>query len=793
MRISEQWLRELVDVELSTDRLAEQLTMAGLEVDSIESVAPDFTGVVVAEIIECEQHPDADKLRVCKVNIGSDEEPVQIVCGAPNARKGLKVPLATIGGVLPENFKIKKAKLRGVQSFGMLCSAKEIGLADSADGLFELPVDAPIGADIREYLQLNDTVIEVDLTPNRGDCLGMMGVAREVGVIGRADISPLQIPEVAAVIDDTFPIEITATEDCPRYVGRVIKGVNTSASTPMWMKEKLRRGGIRSLSPTVDITNYILLEMGQPMHAFDLAKLDSGIVVRKAASSENIELLDGQQVDLTENTLVIADHKSPQAMAGVMGGELSSVTTETTDIFLESAFFTPRLIAGKARSYGLHTDSSHRFERGVDPELQRKAIERATALVIEIAGGEPGPVSEVICEEHMPVKEAITLRKDRIKRLLGVEVADIDVEDILSRLGMAVTNIAEGWSVIAPKFRFDVEIEADIIEEIGRVYGYNNIPTTQATSCQTITPIPEACVPFDKVQDILVNRGYQEAVTYSFVCPKTQNILNSIDESISVANPISADMSVMRTTIWSGLLKSAVYNRNRQQNRIRFFESGLVFKKVDRAIIQKKSLAGVVCGQLTAEQWGIKSADVDFFDVKGDVEAILGLTNSLASYSFESAKHEALHPGQTARIIRDEKHVGWIGTIHPAVAKSLDLPTKTFMFELDVDGISQGSLIEFEKISKFPSIRRDLAVVVKESVSVDAVLKSAADISSEILHEVGIFDVYRGNGIEKDCKSLAISLILRHFSRTLIDNEVDEVVEQVIARLSQDFDATLRN
>lgn len=790
MRISEQWLKELVDTDIAVDELASELTMAGLEVDSVEMAAPQFSGVVVAEIVECEKHPDADKLNVCKVNKGDEE--VQIVCGAPNARKGLKAPLATIGGVLPGDFKIKKAKLRGVQSFGMLCSDKELGVSESSAGLMELPADAPVGTDIREYLQLNDNIIEVDLTPNRGDCLGMTGVAREVGVITKSSLKDNTVKPVAAVCSDELDVKIEATADCPRYIGRIVRNINVNAETPLWMKEKLRRGGIRSISPTVDITNYILLEMGQPMHAFDLAKIDGGIIVRKAADGEELELLDGQTVKLNAETLVIADHQKALAMAGVMGGEQSSVTDATKDVFLESAFFAPHLIAGKARSYGLHTDSSHRFERGVDPQKQIEAIEKATALLLEITGGEPGVVVEAKSEADLPQKGEISLREKMVSKVLGVSIERAVIEDILVRLGMEIKTTDDGWTVLPPQFRFDIEIEADLIEEIGRVYGYNNIPDSAASVPQVLQIIPEAEVTLEQVETLFIERGYQEAVTYSFVCPETQKLIND-DSAVELTNPISADMSVMRTTIWTGLVKAAQHNINRQNSRVRLFESGSIFRKDGDKTVQEKTVAGIVTGSRKPDQWSCKSQAVDFYDVKADLEALFSLGRNEDQFEFTTAKNKALHPGQTAEIIRGGESIGWIGAIHPALAKKLDLPTSTYLFEIILDGITQGELNKYHSISKFPSIRRDIAIVINDNVEAGAVVKSILEISSEILHDVAVFDVYKGEGIEKDRKSLAISLILRHFSRTLIDNEVDDVVEQVVEKLSQQFGAKLRN
>ncbi|MFZ2168052.1 MAG: phenylalanine--tRNA ligase subunit beta, partial [Methylococcaceae bacterium] len=625
MQISEAWLRSYVNPAISTEELVEQLTMAGLEVDSVEPAAAKFSGVVVGEVLSMQQHPDADRLRVCKVAVG-ETEPLQIVCGASNVRVGLKIPAALIGAVLPGDFKIKKSKLRGEESFGMLCSEKELGLAAEANGLMELATDAPVGVDIREYLSLDDTIIEVDLTPNRADCLSVEGLAREVAVLNQMNWSTTRVENVEVSHQDTLTVAVEATDACPRYLGRLIKGVNAKAQTPLWMQERLRRSGLRSLGPLVDVTNYVLIELGQPLHVFDAEKLTGGISVRWAETDENLTLLNGQTIKLDNHALVIADDKQALALAGIMGGNNSAVNDETQAVFLECAFFAPQSIAGEARRFGLHTDSSHRFERGVDSTLQTRAIERATQLILDIAGGSAGVITEVTTESTLPQRQTVFLRRHRIEKMLGIILADELVTDIFQRLGMAVQTQADGWSITPPGFRFDIAIEADLIEEIARVYGYNNLPNSSLLMRSQLISVTEAVVDIDRVKDLLVDRGYQEAITYSFVDEDIQNTIAPDSEVIRLKNPISSELSVMRTTLWCGLLKVALYNTNRQQNRVRLFETGLRFIKKDGQIQQQKMLAGLVLGSSYNEQWGEKTRKVDFFDIKADVQALFGLT-----------------------------------------------------------------------------------------------------------------------------------------------------------------------
>jgi phenylalanyl-tRNA synthetase beta chain len=792
MKFSEQWLREWVNPSVSTEELCHQLTMAGLEVDAVEPVAAVFSGVVVGEVLAVAPHPDADKLRVTQVNVG-EAEPVQIVCGAANVRAGLRVACAVVGARLPGDFNIKKAKLRGVPSNGMLCSASELGLAESSAGLLELPADAPVGENFRDYLQLDDVSIELGLTPNRGDCLSIAGIAREAGVLNHAEVRGPEGAAVTATLDDTLPITVAAQAACPRYLGRVIRGVNVAATTPLWMQERLRRSGTRSLGPVVDVTNYVLLELGQPMHAFDLGKLNGGIQVRLALSGETLKLLNDEEVVLDGETLVIADEGGALALAGVMGGAASAVSDTTQDIFLESAFFSPASIAGRARRYGLHTDSSHRFERGVSPELATQAMERATALLLEIAGGSAGPISEVCAPQFLPQVEPITLRHARIERVLGCPVSQQSIEEILGRLAMQVDARGEGWQVTPPAFRFDVSIEEDLIEEIGRIIGYSNLPSTRPQGALRMGERPEAQLGKGELAAVLVARGYQEAITYTFVEPKMQQLLEPQVNPIALANPISADMAVMRTTLWAGLLPVLQRNLNRQQGRVRLFEYGLRFIPLEGGTIQQDNvLAGILFGPVLPEQWGAAEQKLDFFDLKGDVEALLALGGRHEAFTFSAEFHPALHPGQSARIYLNDKAVGWLGAAHPSLESHLGLSGHAFMFEIEATALLSGTVAKFSEISKYPAIRRDIALVLERNTPASAVVEAARRAAPETLQNLKLFDLYQGEHIDSGRKSIALGLTLQAQSRTLTDEEVDSAIEQIVTTLANELGAALR-
>lgn len=787
MKFSEQWLREWVSPAVDTEQLAVRLTMAGLEVDAIDPVAGVFSGVVVAEIVATETHPDAEKLQVCRVNNGVEE--VQIVCGAANARPGIKIPLATLGAVLPGDFKIKKAKLRGVESFGMLCAEQELGLAEKSDGLMELPADAPLGEDIRRYLNLDDTVIELGLTPNRADCLSVRGIAREAAVLSGLAFEDAAIAPYSPAIGEELPIRVMAADDCPRYVGRVIRNVDVSKPSPLWLQEKLRRCGLRSIDAVVDVTNFILLELGQPMHAFDLDKIQGGIVVRQAVAGESLALLDGQTIELREGSLLIADEKQPLALAGIMGGDSSSVTDASQHLFLEAAFFAPDKIAGRARSYGLHTDSSHRFERGVDFDLPQRAIERATALIIEICGGEAGPVSCV--EAQMPAREPILLREKRIKKLLGMAIASDEVESILRGLGMAVSAVDEGWSVIAPSWRFDISIEVDLLEELARVYGYNRLPVTPIHDSLTIQAAPESRRGMPQLRQQLVARGYQEAITYSFIDPAMHQAMAEGEEGVELLNPISADMSIMRTSLLPGLIKTAMHNAKRQQARIRLFESGLRFVKSDTGLKQVPTLAALLTGRREPESWSESGYLVDFYDLKADLESLLSV--SAGTISFTAAKYAALHPGQTADIYCDGKRIGRIGALHPSLQAKWDFVNPVYLFELDQQPLLERKVPVFAELSRYPEVRRDLALIVDRQLAADEVLQVVRKSAGEYLSDLKLFDIYQGKGIDPERKSLALGLTFRHSSRTLNEEEVSQSVDAVVQTLKEAFGASLRN
>ena len=793
MKFSESWLRKSVNPSISTEEMVAQVTMAGLEVESVETAAPSMSGVVVGEIISVEQHPDADKLRVCQV-VGGEAQ-TQVVCGAPNARVGIKVPFAVVGAKLPGDFKIKKAKLRGVESFGMLCSQTELQLGDDDSGLWELPVDAPVGADLSEYLDLNDNIIEVDLTPNRGDCLSIRGLAREVGVLNQEAVIQQSCAPVAATIADKVNVTLETPDACARYVGRVIRGLDLGQPTPQWMQETLRRSGVRSLGPAVDVTNYVLLELGQPMHAFDLSKIDGDIVVRMARD-ETLKLLDSSEVTVDKTTLVIADQSKVLAMAGIMGGDESSVGNGTSDILFESAWFNPLAIAGKARNYGKHTDSSHRFERGVDSELQVSAIERATALMLDICGGNPGPVSVTESAKHLPTPATIRLRDDRLAQQLGVSIAPADVDDMLMRLGLILVERNNESSVwLAPSWRFDLAIEQDLVEEVARIYGYNNLPTSTPMMALELEPNAESVQGISLFRAQLVGRGYQEVITYSFVDPELQKMIEPNLVAVPLVNPISADMGVMRTSLWPGLLNTAVYNLNRQQSRVRIFEVGQCFvpgQEGALSLTQNTMLGGLLCGSRSPIGWTAGKDKVDFYDIKGDIEGLTGLTGLQHTFSFNAAVHPALHPGQCAQLTRNGEAIGWVGQLHPRIKSSLGIDPDVYLFQIDADKISEVRIPIHEEVSKFPEVKRDLAFFVEASIGAQTLIDHAKNVAGDLLVGLKLFDVYQSKDVENKGKSIALGLTFQHSSRTLTDEEVSQAIDRVVSELAAECKAELR-
>lgn len=791
MKINHQWLKSWVATDLDAATVAECFTLAGLEVDGCTPVAPPLEGVVVGEIIAIEPHPNAERLRVCRVHGDSQER--TIVCGAPNARLGLKAPLATLGTVLPGGVKIKPTKLRGVASAGMLCSEPELGLGDEASGLMELPSDAPVGQSLTRYLNLDDHVLDIDLTPNRADCLSVRGLARELAALTSAPLTEPYMPPVAAQIDDQFPIELAAPADCPRYLGRVIRDVDTRATTPLWMVEVLRRCGMRSLGAVVDVTNYVLLELGQPMHAFDLDRLAGGIQVRRARPNERMLLLDGRDVALDADMLLICDHTRPLAIGGVIGGQDSSVSAQTTHILLESAWFNPAAIIGCARRLGLATESAHRFERGVDPELQRTAMERASALILEIAGGRPGPIVEQVNTAHLPARTELKLRPSRVNRVLGTQLDRAEIVSLLARLQMQVSIGAEDeLLILPPSARRDIAIEVDLIEEVARVYGYDRLPSRRPGGRLRLAPESEAVVPERKLRHQLAARGFQEILTWSFVSEEDLERLGLGTGAQALANPLSRDMGVLRTSLLPGLIKTAGHNVRRRQQDFRLFELGVCFVSARQALREPARLGLLMSGRTRAEHATGAGAKLDFFDIKGEVEQLLGLNRVALNARFEPSEQTWLHPGQAADLWLGEDRVGALGQLHPACAKAFDLSEPVFVAELDLEPLRRSQLPVYRPVSRFPSTRRDLALVVQESIPAAALIDAIRDLGGTRVENCVIFDEYRGKGIESGCKSLAIGLIIRDLSRTLTDAEVDELIFTVTQGLNERFGAELR-
>jgi phenylalanyl-tRNA synthetase beta chain len=787
MNISTSWLREWISPVVTDEALAEQLTMAGLEVDGIKTVAPMFSNVVVGHVVSCEKHPDADKLNLCQVDVG-EAELVQIICGAKNVRTGLKVIAALVGAKLPGDFKIKKAKLRGVESFGMICSESELGMSDSSDGIAELNSEAPIGQDIREYLDLDDNIIELDITPNRGDCFSVLGVAREVSAnYGMAFVMP-EI-DITATGNSSIATSVSNTAACPKYLTRSIKGIDNSIQTPKWMTDKLTRSGQAVHSPVVDITNYVLMELGQPMHAFDLAKIKGSIEVRNAVAGETVELLNDSTVTLKENTLVIADGDSVLAIAGVMGGQSSSTQATTTDILLESAFFEPVSIAGKARDYGLHTESSLRFERGVDFKITELALDRAAQLIVEICGGEVSKVTSNIDESALPELSPITITRAKIQKILGFELDSNWIEEKFINLDFEISDkTADSWTIIPPSFRFDIRIPADLIEELARLYGYDKLPVQKLSLDANINVIKEAQTDKYDVMQALVSRGYQEVITYSFISEKYQDLIDPSAKKITLTNPISADMSTMRSSLWPGLLQTVESNQRRGHTDARFFEIGLCFGGV-KADEQSNKLAGIITGNRFEAQWSTEPQALDFFDAKADLESLLSLTSE--SFSFEAAEHPALQKGQSANILLNGQSVGWIGALSPIVQKELSLP-KCYLYEIDLEVVLSAKIAKYQPFSSYQQAQRDIALVVDQSTPVAQLTDAIKGLNQEHFVGVSLFDVYQGEHIDTGKKSIALNLAYQSLEATLADDEVNAKVDEVLALLKDKFNAALR-
>ncbi len=788
------WLDELVPNSLSVDKVSDIITMAGLEVDSVEPVTGEFTNVVVGEVLTCVAHPDSDHLHVTTVKVG-DNEILDIVCGAPNCRAGLKVACAKVGAVLPGDFKIKPAKLRGVPSNGMLCSYKELGLSDESNGIIEFPSDAPVGTDIHDYLKLNDNAVVVDLTANRSDCLSVRGIAREFGVLTNTDVKYPEIKDVASSISDTYDVKVENPEACPRYISRIIKNVDLSRPSPLWMQERLRRCGMRSVDAIVDVTNYVMLEIGQPMHAFDLDSLKGTLKIRNAKDGEKITLLSGQEATLKSDTLLCSDDCGPVALAGIFGGARTGVKKDSKNILLESAFFAPSAIKNRARSYGLDTEAAHRFERGVDWKIQKEAMERATQFILDICGGEAGPVNEVCAEASLPKSNKVTVSYNLVKEVIGIDIPKNDIVGYLDRLGMAPVATDNDVTVVSPSWRYDIEIPEDICEEIARMYGYDRIPNICPLAPLRMVLQHEADIKPYKIKSFLADLGYHEVVTYSFVDEKSLKAIVPDVEPIILPKPITKEMSAMRTTLWAGLINTVVYNLNRQATNLRFFETGLTFisdKDAENGIRQEEMVGGVICGNFAEESWSRKTRPVDFFDLKGDVEKLIELTGNTDAFAFEKANIPALHPGVSAALTKDGKVVGYLGLIHPSVQKALGLKQKVFLFQIKMSALNTRVITNYQDFSKFPSIRRDYAIVIDKNVTADDLVACIKKQAGSYLKQVNIFDHYVGEGIPEGKKSIAFSVELQALDKTLDDKDIADSNSKIIDGLKSQFAAELR-
>ena len=783
MKFSENWLRTFIQTPLSSSALADALTMGGIEVEALERAAPEFDKVVVAEVIEVQKHPDADRLTVCRVNAGG--APLQVVCGAPNVRAGIRVPLAQVGARLP-GIEIKQAKVRGVESTGMLCSAKELGIADDAAGLLILPADAPVGTDIRKYLELDDQLFTIKPTPNRGDCLSVSGVAREVAAITGSALKPVATT-AASILPDKINITLVDKTACPLYCGRVLRGVNARAAPPRWMVQRLERSGLRSISAIVDVTNYVMLELGQPLHAFDLTRIAGGIQVRFGKVGEQLKLLNEQEIALNPEFLVIADEQKPLALAGIMGGADSAVSPDTVDILLESAFFDPAVIAGKSRVLGFGSESAYRFERGVDFGATGRAMERATQLVLEICGGKAGPVCEA--KAALPERKAVRLRTARARRLLGVELTAEDIARLLQHLGFDCERRGDEFLVTPPSYRFDLTIEEDLIEEVARLHGYDNIAVNAPLAANAMLPASETRRNVAALRDLLVARDYQEVISYSFVDRQWEADFYSNNDPVMLANPIASNLNAMRSGLIGSLVDCLKTNVSRQQERVRIFESGRCYARNSKGGYSERSvLGGLAYGGSVAEQWGVARRTVDFYDAKSDVEIIVGS----GAPSFEAAEHPALHPGRTAKILLEGAPIGWLGELHPRLQQKYDLPFAPMVFELNLDAITGRKSTRYAEFSRQPTVRRDIAVEVPEKVTGQAMLEALKKHAPGIVLEVVLFDLYRGKGIDLDKKSVAFRVLLQDTHKTLTDAEAETAIQRLLKVLQEQFQAKLR-
>ncbi len=792
MLVSQDWLHDWVKTDLEPQQLADSLSLAGLEVGGIQEFHPLSPKIVVGEILAAESHPRAEKLRICSVAVGRTRA-LKIVCGAPNARVGLKSPVALIGAELPGGIRITKTRIRDIVSSGMLCSSAELGLGDDAAGILELDADATTGESLNQYLKLEDRVLDIDLTPNRGDCLCISGISREVATLHGAQRKVPRLKAVQALSRSRLPIDIEAPEDCPRYVGRVIQGIDISAKTPDWIRERLRKSGLRGISLAVDITNYVMLELGQPMHAFDLDRIQRGIVVRHAREGEEMDLLDGSHAKIESGTLLIADHKGPVALAGIMGGADTAISDQTRNILLESACFRPGAIAGRARTLGMQTDASHRFERGVDPQLQIIAIHRATELLIAAAGGTPGPVLDECSKTHLPKRHEITLRRERLSLMLGITVSDRKVEKILTLLGMSVRALRKGWRVKPPSHRSDIEGEHDLIEEVARIFGYDNIPEVSPRAEPGRGLRHESLLPQHRFKAFLVDHDYREVITYSFVDPKLQRMLEPKLSGITLKNPIASNMAVMRNSLWPGLITAFGENYRRQQRRIRLFETGHVF--LTKKAMRKESarIGGIVSGPLARNDWSGNSRYYDFYDIKADVEGLLTLGGCREKFSFVAANHPALHPGQTARIKRGSASIGWLGALHPGLQREMEIDQPVFLFELELESLAESRVPSFAAVSKFPATTRDLSIVIENGVDAGQLQSVIQKSAGKLLMDLELFDIYQGKGVPAGHKSLSYTLTLQDSSSNLTDAEIEEAISRILTAIENRVGGKLRS
>ncbi|UCG72815.1 MAG: phenylalanine--tRNA ligase subunit beta [Chromatiales bacterium] len=791
MKISDKWLREWLDTELDAAAIADRLTGLGLEVDSVESLGNGLDDVVVGRVLEVAPHPNAERLSLCRVDAGG-AAPLQIVCGAPNVEAERNYPVALVGARLPGGQEIRRAEIRAVLSEGMLCSATELGLADEADGLLALADEDRPGTPVTAALGLDDVIIDVDLTPNRADCFSMLGVARDLSAGLQTEIKVPRVLPVLPVIDETFPIDVTAPEGCPRFAGRVIRDLDPGAESPAWLKARLRGAGVRPIHPIVDVTNYVMLELGQPMHAYNLERLRGRVDARFARAGENLALLDGRTIELDEDLLVIADDAGPVGLAGIMGGVGSAVDSDTRHVFLEAAFFSPAIVAGRARRLGMHTDASLRFERGVDPAHQGRAVERATALLLEIAGGRPGPLQEVANETYLPAHRPVPLRRARLAQVLGVKIPDDAATGILNRLDMRVESTEVGWAVTAPPSRFDIALEVDLIEEVARVYGYDQVPEQTGPAPGELPLVTEFAVTLDRAREVLVDAGYQEVVTWSFVDADLDRRFAGGRDGLALANPIASHLAVMRQSLWPGLCQAAAYNLARQQERVLFFESGVRFIQQNNELVEETMIAGLAVGSRVPEQWGEPAENLDLFDIKSVIEAFAELTGEPESFDFRAAEHAALRPGRSAEVLRQGRCIGHFGELHPTFAKRLDLPSAPLVFELLAEPLLAAVPPRYRPVSRFPAVRRDLAVVVGDDVPAGELLTAIRSEVGTRLADLRVFDVYTGEKVETGSKSVALGLILQDTSRTLTDADVEGIMHGVVGCLAREFNAAIR-